>query len=249
MSQSPVDPVTRGEPAAGSSATSVAAAEETELDTGLDTGLDMGDDFEGEVDGDEPSEPEAAREAELETAGPGPGEELSDEELLQGVAALLFASPDPLSVGRLVALLERPSRPRVEAALGALGERLAEAELPFVLRPIAGGWRLLTDPELGDLVVRLTKSRRVERISAAALETLSIVAYRQPVTKAEIEAIRGVQVGPILRSLVDRGLARVTGRADQPGAPLQYGTTREFLDRFGLASLQDLPRDGELTQD
>ena len=88
----------------------------------------------------------------------------------------------------------------------------------------------------------------VERISPAALETLSIVAYRQPVTKAEIEAIRGVQAGPILRSLVDRGLVRVTGRADVPGHPLQYGTTKEFLDRFALAGLKELPRDGELAE-
>ena len=89
---------------------------------------------------------------------------------------------------------------------------------------------------------------RARRISAAALETLAIVAYRQPVTKAEIEAIRGVQAGAILRTLVDRGLARVTGRANLPGSPLQYGTTKEFLDRFGLGSLKDLPRDGELTE-
>ena len=89
----------------------------------------------------------------------------------------------------------------------------------------------------------------MERVSPAGLETLAIVAYRQPVTKAEIEAIRGVQAGPVLRSLVDRGLVKVTGRADQPGAPLQYGTTREFLDRFGLASLKELPRDAELVRD
>ena len=80
-------------------------------------------------------------------------------------------------------------------------------------------------------------------------ETPAIVAYRQPVTKAEIEAIRGVQAGPILRSLVDRGLAKVTGRADVPGHPLQYGTTKEFLDRFGLMGLEDLPRDAELAKD
>jgi segregation and condensation protein B len=91
--------------------------------------------------------------------------------------------------------------------------------------------------------------RKSERISGAALETLAVVAYRQPVTKAEIEAIRGVQAGPILRTLIERGLVRVTGRADVPGHPLQYGTTREFLDRFGLSSLGDLPRDGELAKD
>jgi segregation and condensation protein B len=104
----------------------------------------------------------------------------------------------------------------------------------------------MTAPETYETVGKLSKTRRTERLSAAGLETLAVVAYRQPVTKAEIEAIRGVQCGAMLRTLVDRGLVRVTGRASQPGSPLQYGTTRAFLDRFGLASLQDLPRDGEL---
>jgi len=179
-------------------------------------------------------------------AGPGPGDALSDEELLQGVTALIYASPEPLSTGRLAKLLEHPKAARVKAALEILRQRLEDAGLPIELRSLAGGWQILTRSSMGEVVGRLFQEQRTERISAAALETLSIVAYRQPVTKAEIEAIRGVQAGPILRNLVDRGLARVTGRADQPGHPLQYGTTRSFLDRFGLGSLEDLPRDGEL---
>ncbi len=182
-------------------------------------------------------------------AGPGPGEALDDEELLQRTAALLFASPDPLTTERLVHLLERPEKARVRAALADLGRRLEEARLPIALTEIAGGWRLLSRPELADVVQRLAKVQRLEKVTPAALETLAIVAYRQPVTSAEVEAIRGVQSGAMLRTLVDRGLVRVTGRADQPGSPLQYGTTREFLDRFGLASLKDLPRDGELARD
>jgi len=187
-------------------------------------------------DGDEPQPVE------------GPGAGLDDEQLLQQTFALLFASPEPLSIGRLAKLLEGPPRSRVEAALEALGERLREARLPIVLASLAGGWTLLTPEELGEVVGRLASSR-TDRVSAAALETLAVVAYRQPVTKAEIEAIRGVQAGPILRSLVDRGLIRVVGRADQPGSPLQYGTTREFLDRFGLSGIDDLPRDSELARD
>ena len=109
--------------------------------------------------------------------------------------------------------------------------------------------QILSAPALGDVVQRLFKARKAERVSAAALETLSVVAYRQPVTKAEIEAIRGVQAGPILRTLIDRGFVRVAGRADVPGHPLQYGTTKLFLDRFGLEGLGDLPRDGELARD
>jgi segregation and condensation protein B len=107
----------------------------------------------------------------------------------------------------------------------------------------------MTSADLGELVGRLGKGNAVERISPAALETLAVIAYRQPVTKAEVEAIRGVQAGPVLRSLVDRGLVRVLGRADVPGHPLQYGTDKEFLDRFGLMDLGDLPRDSELARD
>ena len=191
---------------------------------------------------DEESEP--ASESRL-----GPGAELDDAQLVERTLALLFASPDPLSVGRLVGLLERPETARVRAALESIANQLESGPMPLQLRAIKGGYTLMTIPEMGDVVGRLAKGAPVERISPAALETLAIVAYRQPVTKAEIEAIRGVQAGPILRSLVDRGLARVTGRADVPGHPLEYGTTKDFLDRFGLMSLDDLPRDAELAKD
>jgi len=193
---------------------------------------DVGDD-EGDGAGAEP-------------ARLGPGEELDDDELARRAAALLFASPDPLSLARLVELLERPARARVRAALAEVARRLEAAGLSIVLREVAGGWRFLTSPAAGEVVQRLLKEPRPERVSAAGLETLAIIAYRQPVTKAEIEAIRGVQSQAMLRSLVDRGLVRVTGRSDQPGAPLLYGTTRQFLERFGLARVEDLPRDGEL---
>jgi segregation and condensation protein B len=178
----------------------------------------------------------------------GPGEDLDDEALVQHAAALLFASPEPLSLEKLVQLLARPAKPRVRAALATLALRFAEARLPLQLTEIAGGWRILTSADLGNVIQRLAKVRKAERVTPAALETLSIVAYRQPVTNAEVEAIRGVQSGQMLRTLVDRGLVRVTGRAEQPGSPLQYGTTKEFLDRFGLGSIKDLPRDGELAK-
>jgi segregation and condensation protein B len=162
---------------------------------------------------------------------------------------LLFASSEPLTQARLVELLERPAPARVAAALEALRAELESSELPLVLQKVAGAWRILSDPEFAHVVNRLRAEPKPERISAAALETLAIIAYRQPVSKAEIEAIRGVQAGPVLRSLVDRGLVRIAGRADLPGAPLLYGTTKEFLERFGLAALKDLPRDGELNED
>jgi segregation and condensation protein B len=180
--------------------------------------------------------------------GAAAGNELSDDELLQAITALIYASPEPLSERRLIALLEGPEPKRVEQALSTLKMRLAESFLPLQLVAIAGGWQIVTAQEMAETVQRLFKVRKSERVSPAALETLAVVAYRQPVTKAEIEAIRGVQVGPILRALVDRGFMRVTGRADVPGHPLQYGTTRLFLERFGLSTIDDLPRDSELAK-
>ena len=200
--------------------------------------VDVGDDGDDGDDGEDD-----------DRGGPGPGADLTDEQIVERALSLLFASPDPLSVGRLVGLLERPPAARVRAALDAIRHQLESGPLPVQLRALKGGYTLMTVPEMGDVVGRLAKGSPIERISPAALETLAIVAYRQPVTKAEIEAIRGVQAGPILRSLVDRGLAKVTGRADVPGHPLQYGTTKDFLDRFGLMNLEELPRDAELAKD
>jgi segregation and condensation protein B len=176
----------------------------------------------------------------------GPGEEIDDEELLRAVTTLVFASPEPLGVARLAVLLDGPRPSRIKKALLEVSRRLGEAGLPLEVREIAGGWRLMTLPEVSETVASLVKARKAETLSPAGLETLAVVVYRQPVTKAEVEAIRGVQCGSMLRNLTDRGLTRVTGRADVPGHPLQYGTTRQFLDRFGLGSLKDLPRDGEL---
>jgi segregation and condensation protein B len=198
-------------------------------------------------------EPDAAPEAAESEAPELPAElEITDDELVRLVGGILFASPDPIAPARIAKLLSpRRSFPvkRVEEALETLTERLGEAGLPVHVQRLAGGAQLLTDPELATEVARLFANRKVERMTPAGLETLAVVAYRQPVTKGEIEAIRGVQAGPVLRNLVDRNLIKVTGRADQPGSPLQYGTTREFLERFGLGSLSDLPRDPELLRE
>ncbi|MSR61111.1 MAG: SMC-Scp complex subunit ScpB [Planctomycetes bacterium] len=202
-----------------------------------------------EASGAVPTVTEPVPEAAPEKARLGPGEAKNDEQLTRELAVLLFAASEPLSPARLVELLERPAPARVPAALERLGAQLEAAGLPVVLRKIAGAWRLLSDPEFSHVVGRLLAEPKPERISAAALETLAIIAYRQPVSKAEIEAIRGVQAGPVLRSLVDRGLVRISGRADLPGSPLLYATTQSFLERFGLAALKELPRDGELNED
>jgi len=220
-------------------------------DSKVDPSEDLPEEREGQSSEGNP-EPGAAEDSDSKPkkrSRVGPGEKLSDDELVRQLAALLFASSDPLGVDSLVQLLDRPRRPRVVAALELLTQKLSETGLPLEVRAIRGGHTLMTSADLGELVGRLGKGNAVERISPAALETLAVIAYRQPVTKAEVEAIRGVQAGPVLRSLVDRGLVRVLGRADVPGHPLQYGTDKEFLDRFGLMDLGDLPRDSELARD
>jgi len=206
------------------------------------------------VDPEEAAAPQtdsdSAVEDEATESTPEPIPELADEDreaLARVVFSLLFASPDPLSLGRLKDLTESPAA-HVRQALEALGLQLEASGLPLVLKEIAGGYRVFSAPEVAAIVQRLAKVRKAEKVTPAALETLSIVAYRQPTTKAEVEAIRGVQAGPMLRSLIDRGLVKVAGRADQPGSPLLYATTREFLDRFGLGSLKELPRDNELAR-
>jgi len=200
---------------------------------------------------EEPEEPEAPRAEGPEGAEPEGAQraDVSPEELEREVGALLFASSDPVSIARLSNLLGGVPKAALGEALTALGARLAASGLPWELREIAGGWQLFTTPDMAETVAVLAKTKRDEKVSPAALETLAVVAYRQPVTKAEIEAIRGVQVGPILRALVDRGLVKVAGRSDDPGRALLYATTRQFLDVFGLAALGDLPRDGELLKD
>jgi segregation and condensation protein B len=223
------------------------AGDEDQAETAVDPAAEATEGAEAQAapEGAPAEGAEGVAEAE-EVVEEGPGALLTDEELRRVICALLFASPEALSEERLAQLAEGAPKARVKAALTQLEAELAEGPFPLELRKLAGGWRLMTAAEMSEVVARLFQARKADRLSAAGLETLSVVAYRQPVTKAEIEAIRGVQCGPMLRMLVDRGLVKVTGRAELPGSPLQYGTTKDFLDRFGLGGLDELPRDGEL---
>ncbi|MCC6408277.1 MAG: SMC-Scp complex subunit ScpB [Planctomycetes bacterium] len=227
----------------GSAGSNGHAAENEANDEALRAELGASEDAEGVVD--VPSGADELADVELSPASPA----LDDATVERAVAALLFAANEPLSAGRLASLIGGVDATRVEAALVGCGERLRASGLPFDLRAIAGGWQLFTSTDQDAVVTRLARVKKDEKVSPASLETLSIIAYRQPVTKAEIEAIRGVQVGPILRALVDRAFVRVAGRAEVPGHPLLYGTTKKFLDTFGLASLEELPRDAELVRD
>jgi segregation and condensation protein B len=176
--------------------------------------------------------------------------ELSDEErnsLKRILMAMLFASTEPLSASRLSEAVGLSIAP-IKELLEELREDSLRPSAVFELKKHGDGWRLYTKEEFYPYLVRLRSLKKVERLTPAALETLAIIAYRQPVIRAEIEAIRGVKVGPMLRALLDRKLVSIVGRANVPGAPFQYGTTKTFLERFGLESLADLPSLKEFQQ-
>ncbi|NQT51503.1 SMC-Scp complex subunit ScpB [bacterium] len=170
-----------------------------------------------------------------------------DEETLKNIIeALLFAADEPLTTRRLRDVLGLADANVVRRAVEALQKDCAEAHRGIQIEEIAGGFRLLSNLEYADYVEQLHKSERKARFSQAALETLAIVAYRQPIHRADIEAIRGVQVDAVLRALQERGLVRILGRAEVLGRPFLYGTTRRFLEAFGLKNLDDLPNAEEL---
>lgn len=162
------------------------------------------------------------------------------------VEALIFASMEPLPTRRLSELLPELSSEDLVSVLDRLRDDLETGLRGIRLEEVAGGWRFSTRPEHAPFIERSLKSRRPRRLSRAALETLAVAVYRQPVTKAEIEAVRGVSVDGPLRTLLDRGLVKVKGRAEAPGRPLLYTTTRELLQYLGLMDLRDLPRVEEL---
>lgn len=174
----------------------------------------------------------------------GLDEACPDLPLTGRVEALLLAADRPVTEARLGAILGLRGKgvaKRIEEAIEALNAEYEKTGRMFRARRLAGGWQFLTEPVLGPLLGRMQKDRQQSRLSPAAMETLSIIAYRQPVIRAEIEAIRGVSCGEVLRGLMERRLVKIVGRAEELGRPMLYGTTREFLKAFGLSSLDDLP--------
>jgi segregation and condensation protein B len=157
------------------------------------------------------------------------------------IEALIFASPEPLTPKALFKLLDNEPREDVEAALAALREDYKRpGGLQFV--EVAGGYQIVTRPELHEWVRRLFHERSTQKLSVQALETLAVIAYKQPVTAPEITEIRGVNTSGVLGTLLERRLIRIAGRKQVVGRPFLYATTREFLDRFGLKDLHELPK-------
>jgi len=161
------------------------------------------------------------------------------------VEALLFVAEAPLSTARIAEAAGKPVA-EVRRIITELTEEYRRDERGFRIEEIAGGYQMLTDPKYVDYIKTLHRTTEISKLTPAMLETLAIVAYRQPILRADIEAIRGVQVGPILRSLMEKGLARIAGRANTIGKPFLYGTTRKFLEHFGLKCIEDLPKAEEL---
>lgn len=164
--------------------------------------------------------------------------------LEQRVEALVFASERPISESRMKTVLgteDEDATKQIKEAIDSLNESYDKNARAFRIERVAGGYRPLTREEFAPLVSRLHADRQQQKLSQAALETLSIIAYRQPVMRAEIEVIRGVACGEVLRSIMEKRLVKIVGRAEELGRPMLYGTTRDFLNIFGLASLDDLP--------
>lgn len=155
------------------------------------------------------------------------------------VEACLFANPGVLSTLQLAVAL-RSDEPTVLSSLEALSQRLVSSGSGLRLVQVAEGWQLRTEARMAPWVAAI-RGTRPFKLSRAALETLSVIAYRQPVAKAVVDEIRGVDCGGVLRMLLERGLVRAVGRSDEPGRPLTYGTAPLFLHTFGLRSLADLP--------
>jgi len=175
----------------------------------------------------------------------GPSLPADRAEAAATVEAILFASDSPLPPARISAAAELSVR-AVRQAIADLNDRYGSAGAAFRIEAIAGGYQMLTLAAYHDVLSRLLRARSQSKLSQAALETLAIVAYRQPIMRADVEAIRGVACGEMLRSLMEKGLVKIIGRADVLGRPMLYGTTKRFLEVFGLAGLDDLPRVEEL---
>lgn len=165
---------------------------------------------------------------------------VSSPRLKSVIESLIFASDVPVSLDRLCGILEEYEREAIRIALTHLQQEYGDRERGIFLAEVAKGYQFRTREENGEYVRRMVKTR-VSRFSQSALETLAIIAYRQPITRAEIEYLRGVDSGGVIKTLLEKKLTKILGKKDIPGRPLIYGTTREFLEIFGLKDLKSLP--------
>jgi segregation and condensation protein B len=178
---------------------------------------------------------------------PDPSQQDMDVELTveSVIEAVLFASDEPLSEARLADIVENRAK-QIRQHIENLNKKYEANNNAFRIEQIAGGYQMLTLGPYNYWLKKLLRARSDTKLSAAALETLAIIAYKQPVMRADIEAIRGVAVGEVIRALCYKGLVKIVGRAEVLGRPMLYGTTKKFLETFGLNTLKDLPKIEEL---
>jgi segregation and condensation protein B len=162
------------------------------------------------------------------------------------IESILFVSDTPVTLKKICDAAPDYEKKDITKALAELRAEYNRSGRGFLIEEIAGGYQMLSNPENVEYVRRLHEKESSSKLTPAMLETLAIIAYKQPVLRADIEAVRGVQVGPIIRSLMEKGMVRVAGRADEAGKPFLYGTTKQFLEHFGLRSIEDLPNIEEL---
>jgi len=169
-------------------------------------------------------------------------------DLIAAVEAVLFAAAEPVHPKEVAAAFEGATEPEVAAAIDALRQRYAEGPGGLTVEQVAGAFRLATKPEVGAIVRQFFRQRNRTRLSPAGLETLAIIAYRQPITVPEIQAMRGVDPSGALKGLLEKSMVRILGRKKVVGNPLLYGTTKQFLVHFALNRLEDLPSIEEFDQ-
>jgi segregation and condensation protein B len=169
------------------------------------------------------------------------------QDIVNIIESLLFVAEEPLSVDKLKSILERVETKEIKSALQVLCDQYDARGGGFTLCEVAGGWQLRSRPEYNEWIKRMLQPSP-QRLSKPALETLAIIAYNQPIIRADIEHIRGVDCGGVLRQLMERKLVRVLGRKEIPGRPLIYATTKLFLELFGLKDLKDLPSPKEIEE-
>ncbi len=173
--------------------------------------------------------------------GAGLADGLSEQELKGIIEALLFVSREPLLLDRITTVLAGPPRVEVYNAVKALQRDYDQEGRGLQVVELAGGYVMATRPDCAPWITKLNKVKASVKVSRSAMETLAIIAYKQPVMRAEIEQLRGVETSGVLRTLLDQKLIRIVGRKDIPGRPILYGTSKVFLQKFGLRDLRDLP--------
>ncbi len=170
---------------------------------------------------------------------------MKKEDMDRTLQALLFTSDKPVPASVLAGVLESGAK-EIQETVERVNAHLRDTGSPVMIKEIAGGYEFLTLPEFAPYIKKLYKNRYLTRLSRAALEVLAIIAYKQPITKQEVESIRGVNSDGVYHTLLERKLVRIAGRKEAPGRPLLYGTTKEFLQYLGINSMEDLPKIEEI---